>query len=625
MSFKYKIFAIVMAAVLAIMTFGGCSLKKTDSDDSGTSVFDEDMFTERDLDASYDESSSAKIALADGATKSDSDNVKTDGDAVEITGEGTYIISGTLTNGRIIINAKDSDKIQLVLNGANISCDTGAAIYVKQADKVFITLAPSSENTLSNKREFVAVDDNNIDSVIFSKSDLTLNGSGELTVNAAYGHGIVSKDDLVLTGGEYSITSEKQALSGKDSIRVADGTYTLNAGKDGLHSENTDDTSKGFIYIANGTFDITCDCDGIDASGTVTVKNGNINITSGGGSENAEKKSEEFFPGGRNQQNQSAEQTTEQSDSVSAKGIKADGNLTIVSGEFSINSADDAIHSNSSITVSGGTYKILTGDDGIHADANLTVTNGTLNIEKSYEGLEGQAINISGGTISIVSDDDGMNAAGGNDESGFGGKMMQDDFSTDENSSITISGGKITINASGDGIDSNGNFYVKGGEIYVSGPENDGNGALDYSGDAQITGGTIVAAGMSGMAQNFGSSSTQGSILLNVSSRSSGAVTVKDSSGSVIISFTPEKEYNSVVISSPDIKKGETYTVTAAGESQTVEMSDIIYSSAGSATGNPGGGQNPGGGHGQTPPDNQNNGGTPPEKPSGERPQKPVN
>lgn len=614
-----------MAVVLAIMTFGGCSLKKTDSADSGTSVFDEDMFTERDLDASYDESSSAKIALADGATKSDSDNVKTDGDAVEITGEGTYIISGTLTNGRIIINAKDSDKIQLVLNGANINCDTGAAIYVKQADKVFITLAPSSENTLSNKREFVAVDDNNIDSVIFSKSDLTLNGSGKLTVNATYGHGIVSKDDLVLTGGEYSITSEKQALSGKDSIRVADGTYTLNAGKDGLHSENTDDTSKGFIYIANGTFDITCDCDGIDASGTVTVKNGNINITSGGGSENAEKKSEEFFPGGRNQQNQSTEQTTEQSDSVSAKGIKADGNLTIVSGEFSINSADDAIHSNSSITVSGGAYKILTGDDGIHADANLTVTNGTLKIEKSYEGLEGQAINISGGAISIVSDDDGMNAAGGNDESGFGGKMMQDDFSTDENSSITISGGEITINASGDGIDSNGNFYVKGGEIYVSGPENDGNGALDYSGDAQITGGTIVAAGMSGMAQNFGSSSTQGSILLNVSSRSSGAVTVKDSSGSVIISFTPEKEYNSVVISTPDIKKGETYTVTAAGESQTVEMSDIIYSSAGSATGNPGGGQNPGGGHGQTPPDNQNNGGTPPEKPSGERPQKPVN
>lgn len=625
MSFKYKIFAIVMAAVLAIMTFGGCSLKKTDSADSGTSVSDEDMFTERDLDASYDESSSAKIALADGATKSDSDNVKTDGDAVEITGEGTYIISGTLTNGRIIINAKDSDKIQLVLNGANINCDTGAAIYVKQADKVFITLAPSSENTLSNKREFVAVDDNNIDSVIFSKSDLTLNGSGKLTVNAAYGHGIVSKDDLVLTGGEYSITSEKQALSGKDSIRVADGTYTLNAGKDGLHSENADDTSKGFIYIANGTFDITCDCDGIDASGTVTVKNGSVNITSGGGSENAEKKSEEFFPGGRNQQNQSAEQTTEQSDSVSAKGIKADGNLTIVSGEFSINSADDAIHSNSSITVSGGIYKILTGDDGIHADANLTVTNGTLKIEKSYEGLEGQAINISGGTISIVSDDDGMNAAGGNDESGFGGKMMQDDFSTDENSSIIISGGKITINASGDGIDSNGNFYVKGGEIYVSGPENDGNGALDYSGDAQITGGTIVAAGMNGMAQNFGSSSTQGSILLNVSSRSSGAVTVKDSSGNVIISFTPEKEYNSVVISTPDIKKGETYTVTAAGESQTVEMSDIIYSSAGSATGSPGGGQNPGGGHGQTPPDNQNNGGTPPEKPSGERPQKPVN
>lgn len=624
MSFKYKIAAIIIAALLLVTTFGGCTSNKANSESTETVASDEDMFTERDLDSSYDESSSAKILFADSATQSDSDNVKTDGNAIEIIGEGTYILSGTLTNGRIIINAKDTDKIQLVLNGVNINCNTSAAIYVKQADKVFITLAPSSENTLSNKSEFVAVDDNNIDSVIFSKSDLTLNGSGKLTVNAAYGHGIVSKDDLVLASGEYSINAEKQALSGKDSIRVADGTYTLTAGKDGLHSENTDDSSKGFIYISNGTFSVTSDGDGMDASGTVTIKNGKINITSGGGSENAEKKSEEFFPGGRDEQSQSTQQTTQQSDSVSAKGIKANGSLTIAGGEFSIDSADDAIHSNSSVTISGGTYKILTGDDGIHADANLTVTNGTLDIEKSYEGLEGQTINIFGGTIAIVSDDDGMNAAGGNDDSGFGGKMMQDAFSSDDSCSITISGGKITINASGDGIDSNGNLYVKGGEIYVSGPENDGNGALDYSGDAQITGGTIVAAGMSGMAQNFGSSSTQGSILLNTSSRSSEKVTVKDSSGNEIISFTPEKEYNSVVISTPDIKKGETYTVSAAGESKTIEMTDIIYSSAGSSGGNVGG--NVGGAEqGNTPPNNQDKGGTPPEKPNGEKMQKPNN
>ena len=171
--------------------------------------------------------------------------------------------------------------------------------------------------------------------------------------------------------------------------------------------------------------------------------------------------------------------------------------------------------------------------------------------------------------------------------------MKQDMFAVDNNAYIKISGGKLIVNADGDGVDSNGNLYVSGGETYVSGPTNNGNGALDYNGEAQITGGTFIAAGASGMAQNFGSSSTQGSIMINTQSGSGGEIILKDSSGNVIASYTPDKSYNSVVVSCPGIKKDSTYTLTANGTDTTVEMTDIIYgSSDGMGGGMPGGNMN---------------------------------
>lgn len=256
-----------------------------------------EMFTDRDLEIGYDEDTSAQITLTGSGASCDSDAVQISGSTVTITDEGTYILSGTLENGMIVVSAEDTDKVQLVLNGVEISNDTSAAIYVLEADKVFITTAAGTENLLANGGEYIAIDDNNIDAVIFSKADLTLNGAGTLTINAAAGHGIVSKDELVLTSGTYVITAASHGISGKDSVRIASGTYTITSGKDGIHAENTDDTSLGHLYVAGGTFVITADGDGLSASSYLQIDDGEFTITTGEGSASVTMTSDTAFAG----------------------------------------------------------------------------------------------------------------------------------------------------------------------------------------------------------------------------------------------------------------------------------------------------------------------------------------
>ena len=600
-----KISALIIAAAL-ICSMSGCG--KSDSSDSDkssqvTALNASEMFTDRDKEIGYDESECVSIVLNNDSAQCSSDGVKISGSTVTISAEGTYILSGTLTNGMIIVDAAKEDKIQLVLNDAHINCDTSAAIYVKQADKVFITLASDTKNTLSNAKEFVAIDDNDIDAVIFSKDDLTINGNGSLTVNAAYGHGIVSKDDMVITGGTYSITAEKRGISGNDSIRIADGSITVASGTDGLHSENTDDSALGYIYIADGQFKITSDTDGLDASGIIQVDGGTFSITTGGGSANASTKQDGSingdwgkWGGGRGGRDKkpsalptsmttavvptasTAATVTTDTETSSSKGLKSDNSIIINSGEFTIDSSDDSVHSNNDIQITDGTLKLSSGDDGIHADSSLKISGGSITVTKSYEGIEGQNIDISGGSVSVISSDDGINAAGGSDQSSTADRPGRNGFSSDESAYINISGGKINVNASGDGIDSNGNLTVSGGEIYVSGSTNGGNGALDYNGKAIISGGIVIAAGSSGMAQNFGSDSTQGSMLVNASTQPANTeIILKDKNGSTIASFTPSKQYNCVVISCPEIKKGETYTLQCGDSKTSVTMDSLIY------------------------------------------------
>lgn len=754
-----KLYGVIGAAVIMAMSVTACSTVKNSGTEisatknaagladtatvNGIYSYD-DMFTERDLDVGYDESSAVKINLADDSTtvtvgddtetdvskadetkaddsktdetkdggaetdetkadESETDGTKADesvtnetetassgvsisGNIITITKEGTYVLSGALSEGQIVVDA-DSAKVQLVLDNADITCASSAAIYVKNADKAFITLAEGSENILMNTAEYEAIDDNNIDAVIFSKDDLTLNGKGTLTINSEYGHGIVSKDDLKLVGGTCNITAKTHALSGKDSVRIAAGTYNLTSGKDGIHSENGDEEEKGFVYIASGDFTIESTGDGIDASYVVQIDDGDFDITAGDGAENATKTNNEMPggstggnmgggapggdkpsgeapsgeapSGGPSSDSDSGKQTgqtppdkpdgdsfdgsrpdekasdnagsqtsqtppdksgkdTSDADSTSTKGIKSDGALYVNGGTFNINSADDSFHSNSDVTINDGTYTISSGDDGIHADSALLVNGGTITVTESYEGLEGLNITINDGKIDITASDDGMNAAGGNDASGFGGRggdgfkgmqapdaaqksdsasdtaqttgnitvaaqksdntsvASQDtDTASDDEMWMVINGGYVHVLAGGDGLDSNGDLTINGGEVYVDGPSDNGNSAIDYGEKSSfyINGGTVVAVGSSGMAEDVSTDSKQQVAFVKLDSQvDAGDVILKDADGNEIISYTVQKKYDCVIISTADLKAGQIYTLSASGNESEVSL-----------------------------------------------------
>ena len=387
-----------------------------------------EMFTDRDYELGYDEENSILIQLNGSSATASDDSVKISGSTVTITEDMTHIISGTLSDGMIIVDADSTAKLQLVLNGVNITSSASAALYIIEADKVFVTLADGSENTLANGGSFTAIDDNNIDAALFSRQDITFNGKGSLTVTSPAGHGIVSKDDLVFTSGTYSIACASHGLDANDSVRIANADITIDSGKDCIHAENTDDTSLGFIYTAGGKVTIEAEGDGISAASYMIYDSGTFDITAGGGSENGTKSSSEsyggFMGGGRpGEPGGCSSQTTTANDesSTSMKGLKATGDLTINGGSFTINSADDAVHCNASATVNGGIFEISSGDDGFHADETLSITSCTINISECYEGLEALDIKISGGDIKLIASDDGINAAGGTDQSGTKG------------------------------------------------------------------------------------------------------------------------------------------------------------------------------------------------------------
>ena len=571
----------------------------TDPNVPATVVAEGDLFTDRDTRTTYTESSCIKVTLNGNSISASDASVKLDGTTATITKDSAYIISGTLNNGQIIVDAPDTAKIQIVLKNASITSSSSAALYVKEADKVFLTLV--GKNELSNGSTF-AENDDGIDGALFSKQDLTLNGDGTLTVTSPEGHGIVCKDDLVMTGGTYHITAASHALNANDSIRIRSCTITAKAGKDGLHAENNDDASLGFIYIAESTLDLTTEGDGISAGTYLQIPSGSITVLAGGGHENGTKASSDGFgafpggmggmggggrPGGRPRSNEPTGTETQATDSASTsmKGLKAGGDISITGGEFVIDSADDALHANTSMVISGGTFEIATGDDALHAEDTLTVAGGTFRITTSYEGLEALHIEVKNGDIHLVATDDGLNAAGGNDQSGsmggrdgmfgggfggMGGGGFGKGFSANSNGSIIISGGTLYIESSGDGIDANGTLEITGGHITVCGPTSGDTATLDYDKSALISGGTFLGTGASMMAQIF-SESSQGVIAVQLPTQSENTViTLTDKDGNVLLSHTPALSYQVIILSSPDLISGQEYTLSVGTMSETV-------------------------------------------------------
>lgn len=519
----------------------------------------------------------ATIALGDTITASGT-GATVDGSNVTITSGGTYSISGTLSDGQIIVDSQDEEDVQLLLNGVNITCLSSAPIYVKNAKNAIIILNKGTENSVTDGASYVLEDteSNEPNAAIFSKDDLKIGGSGTLTVNATYNDGIASKDDLIISGGTISVTAVGDGVRGKDSVSIKGGATTIDAGSDGIKVTNAEDTEKGYFIMEGGTINLTAGEDGIQAETNATINDGNVTISSGGGSANSSSKSGES---NNTWGDWGAKDTkTADSDTASAKGIKATSNITIGGGTINIDSSDDAIHSNNSIIVNGGTMNISSGDDGMHSDTALEINNGTVTIAKSYEAIESTAITINDGSINVTSSDDGLNASGGNDGSSTNGRMGQNPFSSSGDGMITINGGYLVVDATGDGIDANGSIKMTSGTVIVNGPTNDGNGALDYDGTFDITGGFIVAAGSSGMAQSPSISSTQNSIALNLTSQEAGTlVHIQSEDGEDVLTFAPSKNFASVVVCSPDVKKGSTYTAYTGGSS-TGTATNYLYS-----------------------------------------------
>lgn len=466
---KRYVLTCILACVLSVSAFSGCgsqeALEPQDVVDPGTDISRpeygtgdkadleielesyEDVFTERDLEQVADLDTAIYVNLADDGSTIDGRGATVEGDVVTFTDEGVYVLTGSLSEGQLIIDAPKEEKIQLVLQGVSVTNDTSAALYVKQADKVFVTTGAGTDNSFVSSGEFVAIDDNNIDGAIFSKEDIILNGEGSLNIVCSTDHGIVSKDDIKVTGGTITVDADGDGLQANDGIYIAGGS----------------------LYVLN-----------------------------------------------------------------------------------------------------------------------------------SYEGLEAQDISIWNGDITIIAEDDGINGAGGNDGSGldsFGGKNP---FAADLSCNVAIHGGIVNISAGGDGLDSNGNLVINGGEIYVNGPTNSGNGAIDYSGSGIINGGILVAAGSSGMAENMGVDSTQCAMMVTFGNEmAESEIVVKDDGGNVILSYTPEKRFNNVVISHPDLEVGKTYTVTAGENAVEVTFASTVYGQ-GMMQGGPGDGRGGfGGGKGQ--------------------------
>lgn len=556
----------------------------------------------------------------DGSTSTDA-SVRIDGQTVTITQAGTYQIAGTLGNGALIVESAENAKITLVLGGVSIKNSTGAAIQIATADDVTIELSEGTTNVLQSGEEVdiatATEGEEASGGALQSKVDLKIKGKGSLTVLGYLNNGIHCTKDLKIKNGNISVTALGHGIKGKNSVTVSGGTVTVTSGKDGITSDETENEEKGFVTIEDGEIIITSAGDGVSAETTLTVTGGVISIISGGGSANAQQKTDNMRDWW------DFDNSASDDNSASCKGLKAGKALVISGGSITIDAQDDALHTDGDMTISGGECILSTGDDGAHAALSLTVLDGKITVLTSYEGLEANQITLAGGELDITASDDGINANGGSDGfsggrggmgGSFGGRRNdtnnhsgdmtppdgnapsgnpptmpgQDaadstttDDTTDKQPVLLITGGKITVNADGDGLDSNGDLRVEGGDITINGPSNGGNGALDIGtengGAGVIAGGTLIALGTSSMTENFGSTSTQCAFLVTMNSFGAGeTITITDSQGNVLYTGVTVKSANSVVFSSPDLVVGETYTVTIGSTSATVTQSSTV-------------------------------------------------
>lgn len=593
--FRIQILAILMASS---MILSACSSSdNTSNANDTTSEIDMslktvslgDSFSQTE-DTSSNESQTTDIidiTLNKDTILCDSSNVSIDGSTLTITSGGSYSISGTLEDGQIIVDCSDSDKVNIILNGVDISCSSTSPIYVNNADKTIITLADSSDNTITDSRNAKTDDDTDKDisgSAIYSKDDLTINGNGNLTLTGNYNNGIVCKNDLKLSGGNITVKALNNGIKGSDSVTIKnDVSIDISCDGDGIKTDydTTSNKDKGYIYIESGNITIKSIGDCLKADTYITIDNGTFDLTSNGGYTNETSHNNDmggmtppsdFNPNqdgdmtppsdfNSNQDNQNSSDTSSDSETtLKSKNISADGDITINSGTFNLNASNDCIHSNANITINDGTFTINAGSKGIHSDYDCTINGGNIEVQNSYEGIEGTNIYVNDGTINITSSDDGFNACD-NTETATG----SNGFNVSSNAYLEFNGGYTYVNASGDGLNSNGDIKFNGGVVVVEGPTISANGPLDCGDDNNIIiidGGTLIAGGAIGMFEIPDSTSTQNTIYsVSTSAKAGDTIVLADENNNVISAIKTSADMSGVIFSSKDIETGKTYHI----------------------------------------------------------------
>ena len=591
-------------------------------------------FEEGDANQDWNTSNSTAITLNGSSVQISGSGAVFSGRTLKIDQAGTYVLSGALDNGQILIEASKEDVVRLILSNVTLHNETGPAIYAPRSKHVIVVIREGTVNTVSDGANYEALESGDDPSAaIYTQHNLSVSGEGTLTVIGNYGQGIRTQDMLTITGGVINITSVGDAIRGRDGVAIQNGLFTLKAGGDGIQSNNANSDDVGFIVITGGTFSIQAQNDGIQAESVLTISGGSFDITTGGGSANAPASTSdsrggrndwddfgggmrsrggiqqppegfpgargdrgempqppEGFPDGWGDENSSAQSPygfpdnidswgsatqSSQEGSESRKALKAKKQINIIGGEFTVNAEDDGVHSNGDIFISASKIYIETGDDGIHADGAIEVTGGGIIIPVCYEGIEGLSVTISGGDISITARDDAINAADSSvSSSAMGGRPMGGGgFQANSDIFVRISGGMIDLYGTHDGIDSNGNIFLEGGVLRISGPSQGMEGAIDLDGGFLINGGELITAGS---VMSSSSDSTQPLIIVSYSQQqSSGSViAIKDANGGTLLEYTSKTTYSMSGFTSPSFKAGETYSLYIDG----VKRCDITLS-----------------------------------------------